>query len=432
MATLSTLSGTVSAGKGISASQATAVNTAVANLNAGIKSFNAGQVTGSSDSARASASATGSEISNLLSRYQGTDNSQALRDAGDAYARQIEAERAALTARRDAEVANLEKSFADTKVGTEKAQNKEFAGRSTGLITSGGYLGNTESQQGVLQNLRETHRQELSALDTKKESAILQAKNAYDDRDFQLAREKLQQAYSVEKDVAAAKENFAKKSLDILKYQTDFADTQVKTLSNLSSEQLASLPDATFNNLDQSYSLPAGTMRNVITASQKVAEAKNAKETVDYQRALLNMMQDIPEGQTITMPNGTQYTGIGKLTDTVTYQEKNPNTGAVSIISYNKATGKVKVMGVGNFGASDSTGSVADITEQFNSFMYMAKNKDGKFDVDQFIKAYNFAKATNPKSITQIKSDYLDEKKVSRLFSPAGIAKLKQVGLIVN
>lgn len=171
-------------------------------------------VTSDSSTTRAANTATGNDISKYLKSF----DDSGLRAASEAEARAIQAERDALNARRDAEVSLIEKSFDDTKEGTERAQEGEYAGRATNLITSGGgFLGATQSHQGVLQQLRETQRTELSALETKKQAAIRQAKNAYDDKDFALARDLVKSAREVEKEIYSRQQDYADRAIQTVK-----------------------------------------------------------------------------------------------------------------------------------------------------------------------------------------------------------------------
>ncbi len=182
-------------------------------------------VTSDSSGVRAANTATGNDIN----RYLGSFDSSALTRAAEAERAQIEAERNALNARRDAEVVGIESAFGDTKKATERAQEGEFASRSTGLITSGGgFLGATQSQQGVLQQLRETQRTEISALETKKQAAIRQAKNAYDDKDFALARDLVKSAREVEQQIYARQKDYADRAIQISRYNEQDKQTAFK------------------------------------------------------------------------------------------------------------------------------------------------------------------------------------------------------------
>ncbi len=201
-------------------------------------------VTADSSGTRAMNTATGNDIQ----QYLGSFNDASLRAASDAEARQIQAERDALTARKDAEVANIEKSFGDTADATVRAQGSEYASRSTNLITSGGgFLGSTQSQQGVLQNLRETQRTELSALETKKQAAILQAKNAYDDKDFTLARDLVQSAKDLETTIYNRQKDYADRAISISRYNEQDKQTAFKNSLDVVDRTAAGAYDAIQN-----------------------------------------------------------------------------------------------------------------------------------------------------------------------------------------
>lgn len=193
-------------------------------------------IVSSSGSARADRGAIDTDIRT----YEKGFNSKALERAAEAERATIEAERRALDARRDAEVEGIENSFEDLRLGTEDDQGKEFAGRATQLITSGGgFLGATQSQQGVLQDLRERQRLEVSGLETKKQAAIRQARNAYDDRDFTLARDLVKSARDFEKEIYNRQQSYADRQINLARYDKEEKNAQRKELSGLASKYIS-------------------------------------------------------------------------------------------------------------------------------------------------------------------------------------------------
>lgn len=155
-------------------------------------------ITSDSSGARNSENNLRQDIDDNLSRLQ--------RD----LERQIERERKALEARRKAEVGNINEDFDKSRADTEFAQKREVGGTATALARAGGYLGVTASQEGVLQNLANTHRAEIDTLENSRQDALRAANNAYEDRDFELAREKLAIARETEQEIYNRQQEFDK------------------------------------------------------------------------------------------------------------------------------------------------------------------------------------------------------------------------------
>lgn len=204
------------------------------------KSSKKNKVTSDSSSVRSDRSALGSDIS----RYERGFNSRSIERAYAAEREAINAERAALTARREEDLANISQGFEDTRISTEKAQEREYGSRSTGLVTSGGgFLGATQSQEGVLQGLRSDQRDELTALETKKQAAIQQARNAYDDKDFALARELVKSAKDLENTIYTRKNAYSDKAIQLSRYAEQDKQTQFRNSLDIIDRTAASIYD---------------------------------------------------------------------------------------------------------------------------------------------------------------------------------------------
>lgn len=122
--------------------------------------------------------------------------------------RQIAKERAALADRKAAELLNINEDADRLKTDTEIKQAGEVGTTSMALARAGGYLGETASHRGVLQNLADTQRRELATLENSRQDALRAANNAYEDRDFELAREKLQIARDTEQEIYNRQQEF--------------------------------------------------------------------------------------------------------------------------------------------------------------------------------------------------------------------------------
>lgn len=243
-------------------------------------------ITSTSSTARASVNTLGDQIKGLASTLGLSGDTSGMTDAAAANASEIERERQSLSARRDEEISGISSNF-DTEEATLKDQQKrDFAGRSVGLINSGGYLGTTQSHEGALQNLRDTQGREIQAFEAKKAAAVQAAQNAYEDKDFALAKEKLTAAQQLQKDIVSTKDAYASKMLTLLTYAsgqqdkatdnarqalgtilTNFGGAGLDNLDAASKEQLAQLADA------------AGVPRDLLESSFRTLKERNMEAT---------------------------------------------------------------------------------------------------------------------------------------------------------
>lgn len=173
----------------------------------------------STDAAKTS-TAYRSDIKNIDRDITGLKNAYAIDDAN------LRAYQDTLAKRRVDEIAGIKSEFDIAKTAQEIGQGKDYESRATSLITSGGgFLGATQSQQGVLQNLKGTFEAERTALMSKREAAILAAQNAYDEKDFAAARELSKNARELQKEIYSRQKDYADQSLAIAREnraQTEF------------------------------------------------------------------------------------------------------------------------------------------------------------------------------------------------------------------
>lgn len=108
--------------------------------------------------------------------------------------------------RNDEEFINREFDKASRQL--EGEQKRESAFLSTTLNRIGGYLGATASGTGALINLHQTHRQEVEDLASARVEAIIAARTAISEQQFELAKAKAEQARQLEEDIAARRESY--------------------------------------------------------------------------------------------------------------------------------------------------------------------------------------------------------------------------------
>jgi hypothetical protein len=286
-------------------------------------------ITTDSTSAVSNENALKSEIDSLLKRsgLSGDVSSyiDPLYNLRDEQLSQIDKERAALEQRRANEIAGIQAGYEVANTNLTEAQKKETGATSMGLATAGGYLGVTASQQGVLQNLAQAQRQELFALQAQKDDALRQANNAYEDRDFELVREKLQAARDIEQQVFDRRDKFLNQQLSILgemraqaqdqrlseQFQRDMANERIDRLITAGITPSGSDIIAIAREIGMS---PDETKRMFDAAKASKALEDKAQRT-NNDVAILNTLRGIPRDQTVVI-DGVSYRGLAELSNT--------------------------------------------------------------------------------------------------------------------
>lgn len=255
-----------------------------------------------SDRVRADNNALGVDIRGLKNAYA-ADNAQ------------IQAQQAALAERRANEIAGIKTEFDIAKGAQEVGQERDFASRATSLITSGGgFLGGTQSQQGVLQNLRGTHETEKTALMAKREAAILAANTAYEDKDFALARELSKNAKEMQNEIYRRQKDYADQTLALTREnraQTEFdlniAKDKIEAYAKMDDEQFKSIDPNEFAKYDQYYY--PGYTEDARLISKKAATLKTNQDQVDLDYKILTARLNVDAGKTFKL-GGVTYTGM--------------------------------------------------------------------------------------------------------------------------
>lgn len=125
----------------------------------------------------------------------------------------LEERRSELQRRRDQEIERLGKEFDSAKASQGQAQKSETGTSSMGLARIGGF--DSASGQAVLTNLQRVHEGEQQDLLNKRQAAIAQAQNAYNDKDFALAQLQLEDAREAEKLIYDRQKDFINLSLQL-------------------------------------------------------------------------------------------------------------------------------------------------------------------------------------------------------------------------
>lgn len=336
-----------------------------------------------------------SDLNNL------TSDNAAKTQAHNDYLTQLDAEYAALETRRANEVAGINASFDAKKTQTENAQKAETGTFTSTLARIGGYLGDSASATGAMVNLNQAHKYQLNDLEAKRQSAIQDAKNAIDDKQFAIARLKTQEAKDYAKEIADNKQKFFENNLKILteqRQQDEANRTIIKDkLSNLALLDPTQVSDATKKEIDDFYGTP-GFTDSYMKVTAASAKAKSQKDILSVQKDLLGLLQDIPAGQKVKFPDGTEYTGMGKTSDITTFQETDAS-GYVRLFTYNKGNGQVSVQNLGVVGKPSPTSEISEpkLIEARQMIDAVLEYKKSQYlSVEDYIFAYKEFTKENP------------------------------------
>lgn len=266
-----------------------------------------------------------------------------------------------LERRRAEEVEGINKSFNETKRQTGEAQKREVGSTSASLARIGGYLGGSASGTGAMLNLAETHKNEVLKLESQRATAIREANTAITDKQFQVAKLKVEEAREIEKEVERRKQQFFDNNLKILQEerQQDKAlrekyKEELETMAILgSSDEGLELDPNKAREIDEFYGVP-GFTKQYLEVTSAAAKAKSQKEVIEANQKMVSLLKDIPAGQTIKFPDGTEYTGIGSAGDIATFQETDAD-GVVRMFTYNKMTGALSSQSLGLVGKPQSS-----------------------------------------------------------------------------
>lgn len=305
-----------------------------------------------------------------------TANNEATTDAHNQYLATLATEMTNLQAQQQSQVESINADF-DSQENTLDTTQKNETGAETVLQQrSGGYLGTGASQTGALISLNQTHAAEQTQLNTARQSAIQAAQSAVDDKEFSVAQAQAQEAKDYATQMAQNQQQYLTNQIAIQKSQQDavtFAQTQAQNsltaLSSLTPDQLAATPQSTFDKIDQAYGVP-GFAQSYAAATQAANTAKTASDVTDAQEKMLTMLQNIPKGQSVTIPDptnpsgpGTTYTGLGSTADISTFTETD-DQGRVTLFTYDKGSNTVTraSLGAGGTTKSESTADAANDT----------------------------------------------------------------------
>jgi hypothetical protein len=253
---------------------------------------------------------------------------------------------------------NINAEFDSTKQRTETAQGRETGQFGATLNRIGGYLGGSASSSGAMNALNSDQRFELQTLEAKRQSALTAARSAYDDKSFAVAKAKADEAKSYEQEIYKRQNDFLDNTMQLLTGAQSFRSSQVgtadKMLENITSTDLIS--PTTRAEIDAVYG--NGFTDKYAAYKQVASQAESSKKATESYKAYVDLIQSIPTGQTVSMPDGAKVTGMGKSSDLDVFKTENAN-GQVTITTFNKMTNKLQNFGAGAIGVPSKEGQKA-------------------------------------------------------------------------
>lgn len=335
---------------------------------------------GSSDQTRSAENNLTSAISGLING----GNNNSLTDSYNKVIDNYNSYNDKLEERRAKQVESINRQFDITKTQTQDAQTKEMGSTNTGLLRAGGYLGESGSAQGVINNLGEKHRLEISTLEAKRQDAIQSAQSAIEDKQFALAQAKANDIKSLEKEINDRKNTFFNQVLNLTQESRaqetatrQKIDDQLKAMSLVDPSTIS--PEQT-SFIDNFYKTP-GFTKNYLAASSLAAKAKTQKDQIDATKSYVDLLSSIPAGMSLSLPDGSKVSGIGKSGDYEVFNKEDAS-GKVTVVRFNKATGAMTQYSAGaigtpsseNGGGFDIVNTLGPVTKEFGK---LEKDADG-------------------------------------------------------
>jgi len=268
-----------------------------------------------STSAGASITALGDDIKGLEEKYSPTGANTASADFQAEIQRQMDEN----TRMSQDAVRALEEKYAESLRVQGERQKRDYGGQRTNLL--GATVGYNSTVTGVLQNLQSTFDQEKRALESQRDAAISQARNAYSEKNNALALKKAEEAkvlentlYERQRDFAAEKLALAKEARAQTEFDMGITDKKIEAFSTMSDEEFNKQDAGTIASLDKPYF--AGYTKTLQQLNQKAEKAKaedNKFKREKYELEMMNDLQDLinktPAGKMISY-QGKTYVGV--------------------------------------------------------------------------------------------------------------------------
>lgn len=276
-------------------------------------------------------------------------------------------------------LSSIQQKYKLLEQATVEKNNEIYAGVQNIGIVSGRSRYAPELQSSILSNEVSEGLGRLNALEAEKTSLLIQAQQAKNSDDLKMfntisdrydkAQEQQRKVLQDTFDNTIKLENFALSSSKESRAQAE------DDLNRLGYADPATISEETYTRLENSLGMPAGFAKKYSEAARTATTADTSKKKAEAQKAYLGLLQEIPAGKTMTFPDGSTMTGLGKVEDLYTFEKEDGN-GKVTIVSYDRRTGAMKQYSAGKIGTpsadTDGGGSgskAADMYSVTTSFL---------------------------------------------------------------
>ena len=213
--------------------------------------------------------------------------------------------------------------------------------------------------------MRVGHRREIQALVAKKQSAIRAANNAFQERDFELARASLQIARETEAMMFQREQAFADRQLQVSremreaeKFDREIADDTITRLTQAGGE----ITDRQVMELSGMLNLEPAQVRNIMVSARLAQQAQSEAEELSRWKDIASIMRTMPAGTQVPIGSGQFMTAVGQSGD-IHIADHTDSQGNVIRIQTNKVTGGQTTQNLGPIGKPIAGGgNVVNIT----------------------------------------------------------------------
>lgn len=278
---------------------------------------------------------------------------------------EIDTLRARLEERKQSAINDINSQLDEQKKDTEFAQKGQMGAKS--LFYAGTQsIGRTASGQSNLEQLATSQRQELDALEQKRLRLINDAQVAYEEKDFNLLKFKIQEIRTSRKeadDLALSIENNRIKQAQEARADAEFnmkvedhartvmKDTASALASGLVGEDLSVPSYEEIGTLSDQYGIDPTLLLRAVNDRQDAVRKITTEGFKDY----FNIAKQLDEGTEIQAPDGTVIKGLKQnKPDIITYEA---NVGGMKFkVGADKSTGEVLWQNPVGAGGSSSGG----------------------------------------------------------------------------
>jgi len=275
---------------------------------------------GSSDSTRYEENNTNNQLDSLL-RKAGITNqvSPESRKYNDMALREITKRQQQLESQYANMSSSINTSYDEGKVDLKDGQGRETGAQSSMLARIGGYLGGSASGQGAIINLERTHNQEVNALESKRQQALLSAEEARGEKSYQLTQSYIQQAQSFQKLVEDKKSQYFNQIMAVSqeqRQQQSAARENTKFINEQAEKELSYMIEAgkevtgeDILGVSQALGISPDKVLGAVKAKQETLRLEKQDKRTDQEMQMISLLTKIPKGTYITI-NGKAYEGM--------------------------------------------------------------------------------------------------------------------------